>query len=335
MKLFKRKVNKVIFLSSIFLGVISPVNSEEVQSKFVQKITISEGATQIYLPKAGFFGGHETWSPSEPIKSVSIGDTISGSDYGKKKNRSFVVGVIQCDYQKEDYFDRFGSQYSWAGKWSCIAARSKNDIKEFYNFRKDRSVDVFTTNPINSEDIVDLSVSNNDMKLPIFVPLGQTDLDEPQKGYMHMSSGMEGGIFFFAKKGDPFSKFKTVNLEKFSFDPTLEKEVIDGFTPRFGACAYLSKGWGCFISDTWEGLAKTISQAYASQHSNIHLANYIFCEDCKPIPQPMMTRICPGYYSQYITGNEWKDKSIPTYPEFFTKNGDCIYEKPWVVSPKK
>ena len=46
-------------------------------------------------------------------------------------------------------------------------------------------------------------------------------------------------------------------------------------------------------------------------------------------------RICPGFYIQHITGVEFKDKSIPTYPEFFTKDGNCIYEKPWVVSPKK
>ena len=76
MKLFKRKVNKVIFLSSIFLGFISPVNSEEFQSKFVQQITIPEGSRQTYLPKA-FLGVHETWSPTERLKTVSIGDTIS------------------------------------------------------------------------------------------------------------------------------------------------------------------------------------------------------------------------------------------------------------------
>ena len=105
MKFFEGKVNKIIFLSSILLGFISPVNSEEFQSKFVQKITIPEGSRQTYLPKA-FLGVHETWSPTEQLKAVKIGDTISGSDYGKKKNRSFVVGVIQCDYQKEDYFDR-------------------------------------------------------------------------------------------------------------------------------------------------------------------------------------------------------------------------------------
>ena len=333
MKLFEGKVNKLIFLSSIFFGFISPVNSEDFQSKFVQKITIPKDSKQIYLPKA-FLGVHETWSPTERLKTVSIGDTISGSDYGKKKNRSFVVGVIQCDYQKKDYFDRNGFQYSWAGKWGCIAARNKNDIKEFYNFRKDRSVDVFTTNPINSEDIVDLSITKNDMKLPIFVPLGQKDLKEPQTGYMHMSSGMEDGTFFFAKKGDPVNKFKTIKLERFSFFQSLEREVIDGFTPRFGACAYLTKGWACFISNTWEGITKTISQAYSNQLSKTHLADYMFCEDCKPEPHPSLNRICPGFYTSYITGEEFKDKSIPTYPEFFNKEGNCIYEKPWFVSPK-
>ena len=170
------KIKKLFLTSSLFLGLISPVNSEEFQSKFVQQISIPEGSRQTYLPKA-FLGVHETWSPTERLKTVSIGDTISGSDYRQKKNRSFVVGVIQCDFQKKDYFDRNGFQYSWGDKWSCIAARSKRDIKEFYNFRKDRSVDVFTTNPINSEDIVDLSITNNDMKLPIFVPLGQKDLE--------------------------------------------------------------------------------------------------------------------------------------------------------------
>ena len=93
MKFFEGKVNKFILLSSIFLGYISPVNSEDYQSKFVQKISIPESSNQIYLPKA-FLGVHETWSPTERLKTVSIGDTISGSDYRQKKNRSFVVGVI-------------------------------------------------------------------------------------------------------------------------------------------------------------------------------------------------------------------------------------------------
>ena len=49
----------------------------------------------------------------------------------------------------------------------------------------------------------------------------------------------------------------------------------------------------------------------------------------------MLTRICPGFYSQNITGVEFKEKSISTYPEFFTKDGNCIYEKPWTISPKR
>ena len=61
----------------------------------------------------------------------------------------------------------------------------------------------------------------------------------------------------------------------------------------------------------------------------------MICEDCKPIPHPALNRICPGFYTSHITREEFKDKSIPTYPEFFNKEGDCIYEKPWFVSPKK
>ena len=46
MKFFEGKINKLIFLSSIFLGFISPVNSEDFQSKFVQKITIPKDSKQ-------------------------------------------------------------------------------------------------------------------------------------------------------------------------------------------------------------------------------------------------------------------------------------------------
>ncbi len=65
-----------------------------------------------------------------------------------------------------------------------------------------------------------------------------------------------------------------------------------------------------------------------------HLAYYMFCEDCKPIPHPALNRICPGFYTSHTTGEEFKDKQIPTYSEFFNKESNCIYEKPWVVSPE-
>ena len=99
----------------------------------------------------------------------------------------------------------------------------------------------------------------------------------------------------------PLSLLK--NLEKFLFYSDSEKEVIEGFTPRLGACAYLTKGWGCFVSDTWVGLTKTISQAYESQRSNIHLANYLFCEDCKQIPRQLSSYpswVPPGGSGQFL-----------------------------------
>ena len=149
-----RKIKKFIFISLIFFGLTNSINAEERGSKWVKQITIPEGSRQTYLPKAGFFGGHSTWSPVEPLKKIRIGDTITGSD-GKDKTSSFTVGVILCDYMEKDFFDKRGYQYSWGGKWSCIAARSKRDIKQFYNYREDRKVDVFTTSPINAEGIWD------------------------------------------------------------------------------------------------------------------------------------------------------------------------------------
>tara|TARA_B100001248_G_scaffold248193_1_gene220289 strand:+ start:129 stop:1130 length:1002 start_codon:yes stop_codon:yes gene_type:complete len=333
-------MKRLIFLSCL-LGLI-PISSffvaraDDTEGKWVERIIIPDDAYQRYQPKTMMNNGFMTtsrWSPKKPFKSLNIGDTIVGTD-GKNKTRSFKVGAINCFYHSYSA-SYLGQQYMWKGKWSCTAGRNKYEVLNIFSEDYDRVFDTFTTGPINKEDIVDLSITNNDVKLPIFVPLGQKDLKDPQSGYMHMSSGMEDGTFLFAKKGDPVNKFKTVNLERFSFFQSLEREVIDGFTPRFGACAYLTNGWTCFISDTWEGITKTISQAYTNKLSKTHLANYMICEDCKPIPHPALNRICPGFYISHITGEEFKDKSIPTYPEFFNKEGDCMYEKPWVVSPKK
>ncbi len=47
-----------------------------------------------------------------------------------------------------------------------------------------------------------------------------------------------------------------------------------------------------------------------------------------------MILISTGFYTAHITGEEFKDKLIPTYPELFNKEGNCIYEKPWFVSQK-
>ena len=63
-------------------------------------------------------------------------------------------------------------------------------------------------------------------KLPIFVPLSQTDLDDPQVGYMHASIGMEGGTYFFGKKGDPIERIKKLELERFTFLKNAKRKLL-------------------------------------------------------------------------------------------------------------
>ena len=53
----------------------------------------------------------------------------------------------------------------------------------------------------------------------------------------------------------------------------------------------------------------------------------------KSIKYPLTRYI--RYYLAIILKRLFFYKSIPTCSEFFTKNGDCIYEKPWIVSPKR
>ena len=168
-------------------------------------------------------------------------------------------------------------------------------------------------------------------KLPIFVPLSQTDLDDPQVGYMHVSIGMEGGTYFFGNKGDPIERTKKLELERFTFFKDRKKEVIKGFIPNDAVC-FFNNNWKCFIFSSWEDARLSLSEIYAENPQSTHKTDIMFCEDCKPIPEPALTRICAGLYQNYITGYEFKDKTLPTYPDFFTKDGDCKYEKPWTVS---
>ena len=151
-------MKKFLLIPFILFGFLNPLNAEEVEDKWVRQIRIPEGSRQTYLPESKdllITVVHETWSPIEKLKTLKIGDTITGTD-GKDKTRSFLVGAIQCSYHSRDYISG-GRQYMWEGKWDCIAGRSKNEIKQFYE-RGKRRVDVFTTSPINQEDIIDLSV---------------------------------------------------------------------------------------------------------------------------------------------------------------------------------
>ena len=178
------------------------------------------------------------------------------------------------------------------------------------------------------------SASSNEKGFPPAVPLSKDDIENPQKGYMHIPQGMEGGTFMYAKKGDPSGKTEKVELEKFTFLEGFRTEVINGFTPTVGVCIYMDK-WSCFIADSEEVINKTLSQQIANNLSPTHESDMIFCEDCEPTPVPLFSRICPGYYRAHITNEVVEDKSLPSYPEFFSKEGNCIYEKPWFISSSK
>ena len=177
------------------------------------------------------------------------------------------------------------------------------------------------------------SASSNEKGFPPAVPLSKDDIEDPQKGYMHIPQGMEGGTFMYAKKGDPTGKTEKVELEKFTFLEGFRTEVINGFTPTIGVCIFMDK-WSCFIADSEEVINKTLSQQFTNNLSPIHESDMIFCEDCKPTPVPLFSRICPGYYRAHITNEVVEDKTLPTYPEFFSKEGNCIYEKPWFIASK-
>ena len=154
-----------------------------------------------------------------------------------------------------------------------------------------------------------------------------------EKGNNFYAEGMEGGTFMYAKKGDPTGKTEKVELEKFTFLEGFRTEVINGFTPTIGVCIFMDK-WSCFIADSEEVINKTLSQQFTNNLSPIHESDMIFCEDCKPTPVPLFSRICPGYYRAHITNEVVEDKTLPTYPEFFSKEGNCIYEKPWFIASK-
>ena len=165
MKGLNNKIKKFIYIPLIFFGLTTPLNAEEVavKDKWVKEITIPKGSSQRYLPKSERFAiigtKSSTWRPVETLTKIKLGDTITGtySRDSKDKTKSFVVGAIQCSYHSSDQFSS-GSQYMWEGKWGCIAGRNKTQILNFYGGRDGRKFDVFTTSPINPEDIVDLSI---------------------------------------------------------------------------------------------------------------------------------------------------------------------------------
>ena len=99
------------------------------------------------------------------------------------------------------------------------------------------------------------SLRSEELKVAPAVPLSQEDLKDPQSGYIHMPYGMEGGTFFYGKKGTQMGNMERLELDKFDFLEGFRTEVAEGFTPSIGACIYMDK-WTCIISNSEEAVFK-------------------------------------------------------------------------------
>ena len=61
------------------------------------------------------------------------------------------------------------------------------------------------------------SASSNEKGFPPAVPLSKDDIEDPQKGYMHIPQGMEGGTFMYGKREIQLGKQKKLNLKNLLF----------------------------------------------------------------------------------------------------------------------
>ena len=164
--------------------------------------------------------------------------------------------------------------------------------------------------------------------LPITTVLSEDDLNDPQPGYLHAAMGIEKGSFVFGKRGDQARKIKSIQLDRFLFSGSTSREVIKGFTPKHGYCRYISNQWSCLVFSSYDDVI-SYQRSTPLLRSKTHITDVLICNNCKPIATPGWMRTCPGYYQDIFTGKEQKDKLMPSYPELFTDEGDCIYKKPW------
>tara|TARA_E500000331_G_scaffold318390_1_gene330410 strand:+ start:234 stop:680 length:447 start_codon:yes stop_codon:yes gene_type:complete len=146
-------MKRLLFFPFIFLfascgsGPISET-LENLPDRWVESIDIPNGSRQTYLPKKQdllITSAYATWAPKENFKTISIGDLIIGTN-GKGKERSLLVGAIKCSFHNRDSFYG-GEQLLFKGRWSCLAAKNKQEVDGFY--KSDRLYDVFTTSPID------------------------------------------------------------------------------------------------------------------------------------------------------------------------------------------
>ena len=173
-------------------------------------------------------------------------------------------------------------------------------------------------------------------KNPPIAPLGQTDISDPQAGYLHAPSGINSGDFYLARAGTS----RRASLEKVSSLSRIlfyRNDKVNDLPIGFGFCSFKEKSenlsslevpqktWTCYLfKDQVDAQA-----AYFSESAPLWPVNTVICINCIPQPVPALDRMCPGYYLSWLKPETWED---PTYPGDITKfgeDGNCIHNKPW------
>ena len=175
---------------------------------------------------------------------------------------------------------------------------------------------------------------------PPVAPLGRTDIEDPQEGYLHSPVGIESGDYYFAKAGVArANKLKPVSLP-FGIN-FFEKPSADRQSYTIGICEFVpssrslnalripAKTWFCRAYKN-ESDAKV---SYLANNTPLWPADVLLCLNCKPRPG-FMDRLCPGYYISWIDGKEWKDPTSPVDLKKFDKSGNCAIKKPWFMLPE-
>ena len=163
---------------------------------------------------------------------------------------------------------------------------------------------------------------------PFLAPMGYDDVTNPQIGYTHSPAGIEGGQFLFINANDfrsaNESSPKPLAFRKISFYDSSQLEIAPGFKPEAAGCKYglrKTRQWNCLIFRRSEDAQKYFKSGDRSP------VPYVVCLKCKPIPVPMLSRICPGVYSSSLSKSDnWEDPTIPG--PIFTK-GMCTFKLPW------
>ena len=173
-------------------------------------------------------------------------------------------------------------------------------------------------------------------------PMAIEDIEDPQKGYYHMPAGINDGEFYLAKSGTSREIMIKIDSKEISFlgEPV---KVTEDFKAASAFCSFIEKSftysgvvvpansWRCGIYKSYTDLQRermTVGQRNWS-------VDLIICNDCKPVPYPTLSRICPGKYSSWLDPKrDWTDPAMPGYPDPFDDSGNCMHDKPWFLDEK-